>query len=160
MRQIKPPTWQQTPVRNTLFLAGGITGCPDWQKEMINLLKDVQPLTIFNPRRDDFDVTNPNMSKEQIEWEFCHLRKSAAISFWFPGETLCPITLLELGKYLENFSTKLFIGCDPGYAREFDVREQTRLSRGRDVTVVSSIEELASQIRTGFTWWCDLGRLE
>jgi Nucleoside 2-deoxyribosyltransferase like len=67
----------------SLFLAGGITGCPDWQKEILNLLQDT-PLVIINPRRADFDVNNPSMEQEQIHWEHRHLERAKMISFWFP----------------------------------------------------------------------------
>jgi hypothetical protein len=33
-----------------VFLAGGITGCPDWQAELVRMLADV-PVALLNPRR-------------------------------------------------------------------------------------------------------------
>ena len=39
-----------------LFLAGGIQKCPQWQKEMIDMLKDVKDLIIYNPRRENFPI--------------------------------------------------------------------------------------------------------
>jgi hypothetical protein len=74
---------------------------------MVKLLKDTS-LTLINPRRLDFDVENPDMEYEQIVWEHQNLEASDMISFWFPKETLCPITLFELGKYLKS-NKKLFI---------------------------------------------------
>ena len=37
----------------SLFLAGGITDCPDWQDEAIAMLRG-SPLTVVNPRRPDW----------------------------------------------------------------------------------------------------------
>ena len=37
-----------------LFLAGGITDCPDWQSVVIDKVKDIPNLTIYNPRRKEF----------------------------------------------------------------------------------------------------------
>ncbi len=65
----------------TLFLGGGISNCPDWQTEMESKLTGL-PLVLFNPRRDAFDMSDPSVSVQQIEWEHRHLRKSSMILFW------------------------------------------------------------------------------
>src|SRR5690348_10230732 len=99
MIEIKPPVYPQ--LENTpIFLAGGITDCPDWQSEVVEQLVKTN-LMIFNPRRDYFDVEDSRMTFEQIRWEFAHLRLAKGVVFWFPKETLCPITLFELGSRLE-----------------------------------------------------------
>lgn len=115
----------------SVFIAGGITACADWQKEMIKrLVKEADDadvdIALLNPRRNDFDVTNPDMSKEQIEWEYIHLSKADIILFWFPYETLCPITLFELGKAVGQ-EKEVLVGCHPGYGRKFDVEYQLSL---------------------------------
>ena len=46
----------------SLFLAGGITGCPNWQKEIIVKLKDL-PLVRFNPRRASFCRCSSRLSE-------------------------------------------------------------------------------------------------
>ncbi len=109
----------------SLFLAGGITGCPDWQSVMIDLLKDAN-LILFNPRRKEFDINNKNLTEEQINWEYYHLNQADAVLFWFCKETLCPITLFELGKCLV-LKKELFVGCDTEYVRVNDVLIQSRL---------------------------------
>lgn len=154
--EIKAPSHHpETPFTRSLFLAGGITGCPEWQREVVERLDTIDKLTIYNPRREDFDVTDPKASEAQIAWEFRHLEKCGLISFWFPKETLCPITLYELGAVSEKIkilrehspylAPRVFVGVEPGYKRDFDVREQTRL-RLPDVVVVRSIGELVLQI--------------
>jgi Nucleoside 2-deoxyribosyltransferase like len=127
----------------SLFLAGGITGCPDWQEDMIEKLKDLH-LVLFNPRRASFPIEDKAVTRVQIEWEHMHLRKATAISFWFPYETLNPIVLYELGAWSMT-EKKLFVGVHPGYQRRQDVQIQTALARP-DVQVVMSIEDLAQQI--------------
>ena len=79
-----------------VFLAGGITACSGWQQEIVAHLHDL-PVVILNPRRANFPIDDPTAAPQQIEWEHRHLRKADAIAFWFPCETLCPITLYELG---------------------------------------------------------------
>jgi hypothetical protein len=129
--------------KTSLFLAGGITNCPDWQKDMIEKLKD-EPLVIFNPRRISFPIADKHAARAQIEWEHIHLRKATAISFWFPCETLNPIVLYELGAWSMT-DKKLFVGVHPAYQRFQDVRIQTALVRP-DVQIVTSIEKLVQEI--------------
>lgn len=127
----------------SLFLAGGITGCPDWQSYVIGMLSDTS-LVLLNPRRSSFDVGNLDVSEQQIRWEFRHLRIATARLFWFPEETLCPIALLELGNSLAT-GVPLFVGVHPEYARLLDIRVQCRLYRP-DVKVVTHINALCGQV--------------
>jgi len=128
----------------SIFLAGGITNCRDWQKEMIEKLKDL-PISVLNPRRENFPNDGSNAQEKQIRWEFEHLHKATAISFWFSKETLNPITLFELGSWI-NSDKKLFIGIDPDYQKKFSVITQTKLARP-EIEVVFSLEELTDQIQ-------------
>jgi hypothetical protein len=130
---------------NSLFLAGGISNCKDWQKEMVDLLIDTD-LVLINPRRESFDISKKNIEEEQISWEFNHLDKSGAVLFWFPSETVCPITLYELGK-MSKTSKPIFVGVDKNYARKNDVIIQTKLIRP-EVEIVYSLKELAEQIKS------------
>ncbi len=127
----------------SLFLAGGITGCPDWQQEMVEALKN-SALVLFNPRRASFPIKDVHAAAAQIEWEYIHLRKATAISFWFPHETLNPIALYELGAWSMT-NKPLFVGVDTSYRRIQDICIQTALARP-DVQIVTSIEELAQNI--------------
>jgi hypothetical protein len=111
-----------------VFLAGGITDCPDWQAIVVQELESSN-LILINPRRDDFDTSNKEMVKEQIRWEFKHLELAHTIAFWFPYETLCPITLYELGRAGALSYKNLIIGCHADYARKDDVIEQIALAR-------------------------------
>ncbi|NJK45853.1 MAG: hypothetical protein HC933_17720 [Pleurocapsa sp. SU_196_0] len=131
------------PLERSVFLAGGISNCPDWQSQLLESLRGTDWL-VLNPRRVDFDAGNPAMARAQIEWEHRHLRLATAIAFWFPPQTLCPITLYELGAWSMT-NKPLFVGVDPGYGRRVDVLEQTRLARP-DVRVVDSLEGLARQL--------------
>jgi hypothetical protein len=127
----------------SLFLAGGITGCDDWQTRLVQLLSG-SSLVLFNPRRRDFPIDDPRAAEEQIKWEFRYLRRATARLFWFPPQTLCPITLYELGAWSMT-SDSLFVGVDPRYQRKRDVEIQTRLARP-NVTIVFALEDLAAQV--------------
>lgn len=124
-------------IQNTakVFVGGGITNCEEWQDELLEFLStkpnDLQTelFTFYNPRRKEFDVTDPNASDEQIKWEYNYLRDADILLFWFSKETLNPITLYELGKWGNSTDKILIIGCDPEYSRKTDVKIQTELSR-------------------------------
>ena len=128
----------------SVFLAGGITGCPDWQSEISKALEGL-PLTIFNPRRDVF-LDKPGIGEEQIRWEFERLRSADLVSFWFAKETLNPIVLFELGAAMER-PTPIIVGMDPGYARKADLETQIKLRRPA-LRPVYSLPELAGAIRS------------
>jgi Nucleoside 2-deoxyribosyltransferase like len=132
----------------SLFLAGGITGCPDWQKEIIEKLKD-EDIMIFNPRRKSFDIKKKEESSVQIKWERDHLKKADMISFWFCKDQIQPIVLFELGKYAFSGQHKIFIGVEPGYPRETDVMTQVGLEM--DVKIQNSLDKLAEEIKKGKT---------
>lgn len=128
-----------------LFLAGGITNCPDWQKDIIEIMKDEYDLTIYNPRRANFPINDPKASEQQITWEYNHLRDADIIIFWFAKGSLNPIVLYELGRWGNSSDKPIFIGCDPEYQRKQDVEIQTKLSRP-DVQIVYSLEDLADKV--------------
>lgn len=126
-----------------IFLGGGISGCGDWQATMEDLLTGL-PVIQINPRRENFDITDPAVSIEQIKWEHRHLKQCNCILFWFPCETLCPITLFELGRWLHS-KTKVFVGVHPDYKRRLDVEIQSRLERPK-LEVAYSLDALAQQV--------------
>jgi hypothetical protein len=128
---------------DSIFLAGGITGCPDWQKEVIDNLGNSN-LVLFSPRRKNFPIHDPSASDAQIKWEHDYLRKASSILFWFPCETLCPIVLYELGAWSMT-NKQLFVGVHPNYERRRDVEIQTKYVRP-DINVVYSLDDLCKQI--------------
>lgn len=121
---------QEKAVYPSVFLAGGITACPEWQTELINLLSD-ELITIFNPRRKNFPIHDPNAAKEQITWEFYALDKADIFSIWFSNASSDqPICMYELGRHVAFRSNNLdtvVIGIEPGYKRSQDVYIQMGL---------------------------------
>jgi len=130
MIYIEAPKDVQVPAGSVaIFLAGGITNCPDFQAEICGKLKNLpDSLIIFNPRRANFPIHDSSAAEAQIKWEFTMLRRATLISFWFPKETLCPIVLYELGAHSMT-KKPLVIGVHPEYARFQDVAIQTSLVR-------------------------------
>eukprot|EP00735_Rhodelphis_limneticus_P014959 TRINITY_DN9079_c0_g1::TRINITY_DN9079_c0_g1_i1::g.18282::m.18282 TRINITY_DN9079_c0_g1::TRINITY_DN9079_c0_g1_i1::g.18282 ORF type:complete len:223 (+),score=13.90,Nuc_deoxyrib_tr/PF05014.10/4.6e+03,Nuc_deoxyrib_tr/PF05014.10/0.017 TRINITY_DN9079_c0_g1_i1:52-669(+) len=137
----------------TIFLAGGISGCPDWQEKLVGLIRkdedtlaNGQRIILINPRRENFQ-DRPDVAKQQITWEYEYLQQADAVSFWFPCETLCPITLFELG-CCATAGKPIFVGTHADYSRKLDVDVQMSLRRP-DVSVVHTLEDLARQILAG-----------
>ena len=115
-----------------VFLAGGITDCPPWQDKVIKKLEelegifDLSKLIIINPRRQEWDMEDPNAIVEQIKWEHKYLKKCDIVSYFFSNsESLQPITLYELGKWANKKSSVVTV--EKGYKREKDVYIQTAL---------------------------------
>jgi hypothetical protein len=145
MRYIEAPEEYIPDNSISLFLAGGITGCPDWQSDIVRLFDDTS-LTLLNPRRANFPIADPSAAEAQIRWEHEHLRRAVAVLFWFPRESLCPIVLYELGAWSMT-NKPLFIGVHQLYQRKKDVEVQTHLARP-DVQVVYSLRDVAKIVKS------------
>jgi hypothetical protein len=135
-----PPPKQR---RICLFLAGGITNCPNWQQDVICQFEHVD-IDIFNPRRKEFNINDSSISRVQIEWEYHLLNYADAILFWFCKETVQPIVLFELGSYLRSYK-QLFVGVDPLYSRAQDVDIQSKLVRP-DLRIQNTISDLCCYV--------------
>ena len=143
MRYIEAPQ-QYAGTQPSVFLAGGISDCDNWQGRMVELLSDTD-MVVLNPRRERFPMDDPDAARGQIAWEFEHLRRATLRLFWFPPQTLCPITLFELGAW-SGPEMPLLVGVAPEYRRRQDVEIQLSLARP-DVRVACSLEDLAAQVR-------------
>lgn len=135
-----------------IFLAGGITNCKNWQADLIKKMKEQNidegidlPILLFNPRRENFPIDDPNASREQIEWEFNELRDAHIIIFWFSKGSLNPIVLYELGMWGNSRGIPIVVGIDEGYERQQDVEIQTMLARD-DVTIVYSLDDMVKEV--------------
>lgn len=143
MEHIQPPTkWKRVPGQPAVFLAGGISKCPNWQRELTKMLATTN-YAVLNPRREHFNTNDHHAAELQIQWEFEHLRKADLISFWFCKETIQPIALFELGAW--SPSEKITIGIEPGYSRETDIRVQVALL-GHN-RIMNTLEDLANEIK-------------
>jgi len=139
----------------SIFLAGGITGCPDWQQEVRKSIEDVFKksilnIVILNPRRKNFPIDDPNAAFEQINWEYKALNHADLITYWFAKETIQPIVLYELGRFIET-KKDILIGIHPEYPRRQDVEIQTCLARG-NFYFARSLDEHINQIVNLIKW--------
>lgn len=122
--------------RHAIFLAGGITDCPDWQADARTL---IDREVVLNPRRANFPIHDSTAAAAQIDWEFRHLHRASVVLFWFaPGPSPQPIALYELGRHAA-LQRRIAVGADPEYLRLADVHMQ--LSHARpELTVHDTLE--------------------
>lgn len=126
MRVINAPDELDNFDRPSIFLGGGITGAPDWQKEAVELLKPVFA-TCFNPRRPHgfLPPDHPNYLQsysEQVDWEHQYLLLADVVLFWLPKEANSITTRFEIGwfyglNYRQNDEAtrrSLAVGIEPG----------------------------------------------
>lgn len=132
----------------SVFLAGGITHCPQWQPDAAAALAD---FVVLNPRRTDFDLSDPSQTDVQIAWEHRHLLLADVTLFWFPAceaaLTVQPITLYELGAAAATLGRRLAVGADPDYPRRADVVAQLALARP-GLRVHRTLPEALAEART------------
>ena len=161
MNYLEAPTEMPDPItpEPCVFLAGGIGGCPNWQKTIRDSLEDLDDGTLINPRRDNLPIRDKEAGFLQIKWEFEMLWNWTDIfSMWFCKETIGPICLFELGAHLARVAVamrcrttlpfqQVVIGFDPDYERAFDVVAQTGLILGDNFPFGMSLDQHAANIR-------------
>lgn len=110
-------------VVESIFLAGTIDmgNSIDWQKEVINGLKDYD-VELYNPRRESWDSSweqtiENEQFKHQVDWELTHLEKCDLVVMFLAPNSMSPISLLELGLFKE----KIIICCPDGFYRKGNV---------------------------------------
>ena len=124
----------------SVFLAGGISNCPDWQSEVIALLENFDStnrdskLVVYNPRRANFDVNDKSASVNQITWEFMYLERCDIFSMLFvKSESPQPICFYELGRNLQRHMS--VVSVETGFSRGFDVFAQIDLATRGELKV-------------------------
>lgn len=123
---IKAPKSTKKVKGPSIFLAGSIDmgAAIEWQNEFARLMEDVD-VTIFNPRRDDFDpkmeqdISNPKFV-EQVVWELDQLDAATIICCYFDPKGKAPITMMELG--LHAHANKLIVCCPEGFWRRANIQ--------------------------------------
>ena len=138
----------------SIFLAGGITNCPEWQNDVIKEIDDLSisfkyntdNTVLFNPRRENFPIGDPSAAMEQIKWEFEQLERCDIFSMYFSGGISDqPICMYELGRNIarmqmrfpSDWENRIIISCEEGYKRKQDVEIQTMLATKGAVSVMS-----------------------
>lgn len=152
MAQIITAPSEELPKYKSVFLAGGITNCKEWQKEVIEELEfeelAFEEITIFNPRQEHFDISDKNASYKQISWEFERLEQMDIFSMYFCNDDSDqPICMYELGRNIvrmqnrfpSDWDKRIVINIEDGYRRTADVLIQTELATQNKVFVSTDI---------------------
>lgn len=143
----KPPI-RPTVKSPSVILYGAIQSDPekDWQTSLARSLSDL-PVTILNPRRDDWDSTwvedilFPKF-KEQVAWEMDYAQVADIIVFYFAPGTLTPITLLELGMYAGT--GKAIVCCPEGFYKRGNVQ---MVCLRYEIELLGTLHELHETVR-------------
>lgn len=148
MKVIKPPHPRKLDGNTTVFLGGSIEmgKAGRWQDKLISYFKD-DPVTFWNPRRDDWDETweqDPTPGTEfhgQVMWELDAQDEADILVYYFDPETKAPITLLELGAYKDE---NVVVACPDGYFRKGNVEI---FCRKHNIPVLNSLNELVKVLK-------------
>lgn len=116
--------------RKAIFLAGTTspTGEPDWRQTLTRALLNL-PITIYNPKRDDWDSTwredfSDDRWAEQVQWELEMQDKADVVVVFFHGVSPAPISLLELGLCVR--SGRAIVCSLEGYSKRGNVEAVCR----------------------------------
>jgi hypothetical protein len=135
----------------SIFLAGSIEmgKAEDWQKVLTSELKSLgKDLTVFNPRRDDWDSSweqkeSNDQFNYQVNWELNRLNESDIIFMYFSPETQSPISLLELGRYAGR--STMIVCCPDGFWRKGNVQV---LCTRENVPLFNDMESALGALKT------------
>lgn len=132
----------------SVFLAGSIEmgEAEDWQKEIIDSLKD-EKIIFLNPRREDWDSSwkqdkSDKNFKEQVTWELTALEFADYIALYIDPKTQARITLLELGLHARG--EKLIVCCPKGFDRKGNIDITCELYK---IPQVDTLKELIAEIK-------------
>ncbi len=158
---IMPPLRRFAPAGNiSVFLAGSIDNgkAINWQEEVSEQYRGSSVVTIYNPRRDDWDwsweqkLDNPQFA-EQVNWELDFLDRSTFVFMFFGGNTKSPISLLEFGRITAKYPEKLIICCEPEFWRRGNIevmcnREGIELHEDLKGAMIELSTRIAHRVQT------------
>ncbi len=175
---ILPPNYIETP-NPVIFLAGPITGAPEWQDVAIKyLLTNVPNLLIASPRRKlsdkvEFQADNTiTLDKsadftgatftEQVDWETHYLNRASqngAILFWLakeafthPERAYAQTTRFELAEWKTKYQQRKFnliVGIEEGFTGARYM--QRRFAQDcPEIQIFNSLEVMLKHVATIF----------
>jgi hypothetical protein len=126
---IMPPSRIYAPAGNiSVFLAGSIDmgQAVNWQEIVSDMYRGSSVVTIYNPRRDDWDSSWEQKLEcgyftEQVNWELDFMDKSDFVFLFISKDSKAPITLLEFGRITAKYPEKLVICVEPGFWRRGNI---------------------------------------
>lgn len=132
----------------SVFLAGTTAnmGGADWRQALTSLLRD-QPITIYNPAREDWDSTwREDVDfipyREQVTWELDKQDKADLVIVYFHPASQAPVSLLELGLCART-PGKAIVMCPDGYWKRGNVQ---MVCRRYNIDMEETLEGLARAV--------------
>jgi hypothetical protein len=142
--------------KHSVFLAGSIT---PWREQIIPKLDKPNTL-VCNPMRSDWNFpedSRNNDFRKQIGWELEYITKSNIVVFYFDPSTQSPISLLELGSTLSQYTCltsetpkihlkriyEILVCCPKGYWKKGNV-DITCEAHG--FKVIETFDELLTEV--------------
>ena len=112
-----------------IFLGGTIDmgNSENWQELVIEHLKNYDNILVFNPRRGDWnpswvqDPTPGTMFEEQVTWELETQEASDIMIYNFEPNSKSPITMLELGLFI-NSGKAICVICNEQFYRYGNIK--------------------------------------
>jgi len=129
---------------NTYVFLGGSIECgtvENWQDKLA-IEAEKAGFIVLNPRRKEWDASleqsldNPQFV-EQLEWEYNAQSLAHVLLYYFHENTKAPITLLELGHFI-NSGKEVIVICPTKYWRSGNVKF---LCKKFDVPVYESLDD-------------------
>jgi hypothetical protein len=122
----EPVDFEDIEHKACIFLAGSIEmgKANNWQSQVAEALEPYD-IVIFNPRRTAWDssweqsLNNP-VFVEQVNWELDKVDASDVVFFYFQGDTLSPISLMEMGIACAG-GMDLVVVAEPGFWRRGNI---------------------------------------
>jgi len=131
----------------SIFLAGTIDmgNSEDWQAKLTKALSSYD-IAIYNPRRDDWESSwkqeaSCDQFRQQVCWEQQALHDASFRIFVFLGSSKSPITLLELGQFL-NYPGA--VCCEPEFYRRGNVEIVCKLA---NMPLFDTVEQLITHLK-------------
>lgn len=126
---IYPPVRRSAPARNiSVFLAGVIDmgNSEDWQQVLVEEYRRSTVVTLYNPRRNDWDSSwkqtlDEDQFVDQVNWEVDNIDRSDFIFMYIAKDSQAPILLLEFGYICGTAPEKLIICVEEGYWRRGNI---------------------------------------
>lgn len=134
----------------SIFTAGSIEmgKAENWQEKLAKELSKLD-IVILNPRREEWDdsweqtIENKQFN-EQVTWELDGLDTVDLIVVYFDKNTESPITLLELGRHLND---NIVVCCPEGYFRKGNV---DIVCKKHGIKQVDTLEDMITEVKKQF----------
>ncbi len=163
MEEIKSPNIGFNTNNTTIFFAGTIENgnSINWQKDLYDKLSKIESnITVFNPRRDNWDSSweqsiKDVRFKEQVDWELYHIEISDLVIFYFHPGTMSPISLLELG-ICSQIDKQIIVCCPDGFYRKGNVdivcdRYKSKYNKILNVDTLDDLYKILKNVVRSFT---------